>query len=342
MMQNPYGAAPYILPNGWAPYDPYREERRGLRRTVSRLAFCALAAFPLSQIIGVVLSLVLAAAGSDLFLLTEDTALYYLLTGLLSYLTVFLPFLIFLLASHRPLTEAIRTEHTPFLTGILLVFAGLFVCFIMNVPVNFLADLAESAGLNGEINTDSMTVSSIPDLVTLILAVVLIAPVVEEFCYRGVVVSALRRWGDLTAALVSALLFAMAHFSFLALPVVFVGGFVMAYLYVRTGNLWVNIAIHFLNNLFATLPIMLGYFFGESIVGPANDAVVLAVLVLGICSLAFLLLRFAVRRVSPFPNPIESGVRVSAKIGQIFANPGMICYLLLFVLLSVLSLVGVF
>ncbi len=339
MMQIPYGVPTYIPANGW---DPYREERRALRKTASRLAFCAFAAFPVSQLLAIGMTVLFTAVnGGRPLLFTEIPTLYYLVTGLFSFLTILLPFSFFLFLGRRPLADTIRTARTPLFTGAALAFSGLFLCFVMNIPANFLSDLAERLGLNGEVNTETMKVASIPDLLTLILAVILIAPVVEEFCYRGIVVSAARRWGDMTAVFLSALLFALAHFSVPSLPVVFVGGFVMAYLYVRTNNLWINIAVHFLNNLLATLPIMLGYFFGEGVVEPANDAVALAVFAAGVCSMAFLLIRWGVRRKSPFAQPLQKGVRVPARFGQLFANPGMICYLVLFAIVSGLSLFGV-
>src|SRR5699024_374017 len=155
-----------------------------------------------------------------------------------------------------------------------------------NIPANLISVLLESLGLNGAANTESFTVTTLPELLTMLLSVVLIAPVAEEFAYRGVATAVMRRWGDWTAILFSGLLFGMAHCSFQGLPVVLVGGFVMAFLYVRTRNIWISIAVHFMNNLIAVLPIAVNYLFGAEASTAVNVVSFYAVVLVGIAALA--------------------------------------------------------
>lgn len=340
-MEIPNGGLPYIDRAALEPY--FREERRALRATASRLAFCAFAAFPLSQIASVFLGLLLGIVGGEGFVTGDalEPTFYYLFTALLSFVTILLPFLIFFFAGRYRLTDTILTEPVRFGDALPLVLGGLFLCFVMNIPSNFISELLEGVGLDGSVNTESMVVASPPDLVSMVLAVVLVSPVVEEICFRGIVVSALRRWGDGVAVVFSALLFAMAHFSIPALPVVLAGGLVMAFLYARTGNLWINIAIHLLNNLLATFPLVLGYFFGSEVEGTANDAAMLFVSVAGVASLVFLTLRQAICRRPPFPFMPYRGEYLPRKPLELFRNPGMICFILLFLVLSSLSLYGI-
>ena len=80
----------------------------------------------------------------------------------------------------------------------------------------------------------------------------------------------------------------MAHYSFQGLPVVLVGGFVMAFLYVRTRNIWISIAVHFMNNLIAVLPIAVNYLFGAEASTAVNVVSFYAVILVGIAALAIL------------------------------------------------------
>lgn len=79
----------------------------------------------------------------------------------------------------------------------------------------------------------------------------LLAPVGEEMLFRGVVFHSLQekwRLGSGGAIVSSSLLFALVHFSPLALLPLFFIGVAFAAMYVRTGSLWVPIGMHVTNN----------------------------------------------------------------------------------------------
>jgi membrane protease YdiL (CAAX protease family) len=97
-------------------------------------------------------------------------------------------------------------------------------------------------------------VSKIPNVTLLsialaILAAVVVAPVVEEIVFRGLLFGALApRIGVLAAALVSAVIFGAVHGDMVLFPTLAALGFVSAIAYAATGNLWVSIALHAANN----------------------------------------------------------------------------------------------
>ncbi len=82
-----------------------------------------------------------------------------------------------------------------------------------------------------------------------------VAPVCEEFLFRGFIFTALRNWrGTLPAALITALLFGAVHVgSAPALDLVPLAGlgFALCLLYRRTGSLYPCIAVHSVNNSLA-------------------------------------------------------------------------------------------
>jgi membrane protease YdiL (CAAX protease family) len=78
---------------------------------------------------------------------------------------------------------------------------------------------------------------------------VLLAPVVEEIVFRGLLFGALApRLGVLASALITALLFGGVHGDLVLFPLLAALGFVNALAYAATGNLWVPITVHALNN----------------------------------------------------------------------------------------------
>jgi uncharacterized protein len=88
--------------------------------------------------------------------------------------------------------------------------------------------------------------------------VICVAPVAEEFFFRGFFYRALRsRYSVLGAALIDGLLFGSIHWDFstadglLIVPPLFALGFIFCLVYERTGTLYPVIALHALNNAIA-------------------------------------------------------------------------------------------
>ena len=81
------------------------------------------------------------------------------------------------------------------------------------------------------------------------LMIVVLAPVGEELLFRGIAYSALRRRGKWRAAVVSSLLFAVAHMQVVHFFPIFVMGFAFAFLVERTRSLVPAIVLHLGVNL---------------------------------------------------------------------------------------------
>jgi hypothetical protein len=87
-----------------------------------------------------------------------------------------------------------------------------------------------------------------------VLAGVVLAPVIEEVVFRGLLYATLRRrLGWPAAAAASAACFALAHgYGALGSADVWLSGVLWAWTYERTGSLWPGIAAHAAANLLAT------------------------------------------------------------------------------------------
>jgi len=83
-------------------------------------------------------------------------------------------------------------------------------------------------------------------LVWLIIAVT--PAVCEEFFFRGLVLSGLRRLGLWPALIACALLFGLAHSSIYRLLPTFFIGLLLSWLVWKTGSIWTGIVAHALNN----------------------------------------------------------------------------------------------
>ncbi len=86
------------------------------------------------------------------------------------------------------------------------------------------------------------------------ISAVLVAPLVEECCFRGFLYSTLRRWGGVVAAaLVSSLLFGAIHGSLAQMLPLTLFGIAQCITYEKVRSLWLPIATHALFNSFSLL-----------------------------------------------------------------------------------------
>ena len=94
--------------------------------------------------------------------------------------------------------------------------------------------------------------------IALVLVVVVGAPLVEEYVYRGCLQSGLERaWGSGAALLVTAVLFAGVHLSPVEYPGLFAFALVLGYARRRTGTLGLSIITHMAYNATGLLLVVL-------------------------------------------------------------------------------------
>jgi uncharacterized protein len=86
--------------------------------------------------------------------------------------------------------------------------------------------------------------------------VAVIAPVIEELIFRGLILHGLRKnYHGVTAVLVSALLFSLFHLNPWQMPATFVLGVLLGWLMIRTNSILLAILGHSVNNLLVLLTI---------------------------------------------------------------------------------------
>ena len=82
-----------------------------------------------------------------------------------------------------------------------------------------------------------------------ILTVGILAPIVEEFIFRKFLIDRTYKYGEWVAIITSALMFGLFHGNFSQFFFATVMGGIMAYVYIRTGKVWITIIYHMIINL---------------------------------------------------------------------------------------------
>ncbi|MBO9152966.1 CPBP family intramembrane glutamic endopeptidase [Chitinophaga sp. GCM10012297] len=109
------------------------------------------------------------------------------------------------------------------------------------------------AELEKDAKTQTEMILKMPDTASLVVNLVLIAlapAIAEEVLFRGVIQNLVLRMvkNGWVAVVITALFFSFIHFQFLGFMPRALLGFLLGAIYLVTGNLWLSILAHFLNN----------------------------------------------------------------------------------------------
>lgn len=134
-----------------------------------------------------------------------------------------------------------------FLINLLFVF--LIVAFFANFDILYGSVYPDMEPLLDFAPTPFDPISFIFD----VISSVILAPIIEELFFRGVLFNRLKiRTGIIAAMIISSALFAIGH-EFGGITSAFLFGICMCIIYLKTDNILMTMSIHFLNNLVAVL-----------------------------------------------------------------------------------------
>ena len=243
----PYASAPYGMPQ----FSEKKEERRKIRL----LGFYAgsailLYVFIQNVIVGLMMLFGLYTQYRSDPLLQDGADILIIVVSLL------LPFLLLSramrgvsgLQSSLPLDFPQKGSRT-----LLAVPAGVAVCLLSNNVTSYFISFLGGFGLK-------LTSPEVPlpqgvlGIVVAVLRVAVVATLVEELCFRGVLMQNLRPFGNGFAVFIAAALFGMLHGNLVQAPFAFLVGLILGWFTIATGTIWTSILIHACNNLISLPP----------------------------------------------------------------------------------------
>jgi len=179
---------------------------------------------------------------------------------------------------NQSVSQYLKLDKKPFLFSIVL---AVLIIFISNPIINFTGELNSKLSLpeslskleswmkSAEESAAQLTklflkTESIGGLMFNLFMIALIPAIGEEFLFRGVIQRILSEWtkSNHLAIWISAILFSALHFQFYGFLPRAILGAMFGYLFVISGNLWLPIIAHFINNAAAVVAY---YLYGEGI-----------------------------------------------------------------------------
>lgn len=336
----PYGYRPpsfYQPPSYYQPPDYSLLEKRELRSRANQIGLAAIGFLAFSTILPLICTMLLRIFGYPFNGSMEFSYLtptmYFLMIGVVYCLSLFLPFFVLMKGARVPPAEVLPFHKAKFGICAGCVFLGVAVCMLSNIPANWISAILQEIGFSGEAPSYPQADTLAGNLIYFIIIAV-VPPLFEEFVFRGVVLGRLRRFGDGFAILASALLFGLFHGNFIQIPFAFLVGLVLGFVVVRTNNLWVAIAIHFINNAFAVSMEFLSRY-AENIYLTANNLFFLCMCVLGLLSAILLSVRYKNFFRLKAPN---STMSAGERFGAFLSSPGVLVFACFCVLEAVFML----
>lgn len=212
-----------------------------------------------------------------------------------------------------------------------LTIAAFAVCLAANYMAIYFEALLNGIGV-GTADIESVDSVTGTDTFLNFLCAAVVAPLVEEFVFRGVIMQPLRRYGDVFAVVASAVIFGLSHGSPANIVFAFISGVAMGFAVVISKSLWVGIAVHFLNNFYAVASYEIYNSFPQ--LGTLPQLIMTAVIfALGVGALAALLVRRDLS-ISKSSTSLKPGRRIRAffiNIPMLIAVGYLIAGMLLYV-----------
>ena len=272
-----------------------------MRRVFSRLALGLCLGLLVSELVPSVLAAVLP---------DFDAQAHAFLVGGLCTGCFTLPLMALLgkrLPARRPEKNDLRVGG--FLALVCICYASMIVGNLVGIGVNSLLS-------PGSVDLISQLATAAGASVEMVVAFVVLAPVFEELVFRKVLVDRVLPYGEWPAILFSGITFGLFHGNLTQFFYAALLGMILAYVYIRTGNVLYTIGIHAcINFLGGVLPVLV----------PAASFVAVLVAIAGV--VLFVLNR---KNIHVERNAVP-GVG-----GAMFGNAGMILFLILSGLLMVL------
>ncbi len=241
------------IPYGLTP-ETY-EERKSLRKTANTIGAALLIVLAISELAVYVLRHILSILNmwnTKTIAFISDPSFNQIFNTLFSVTAFTLPFIIAFKISDIRISGLIRFKRPKKQDILPYTFLGIAFCAIANITVSYMGSFFSLFGVDYYVDYGKHPDGFFGFMLTFI-ATAIIPPLVEEFACRGIMLGALKRYGNSFAVVASAIVFGIMHGNFQQMPFAFLVGLILGFVTVKTGSIWTAVAIHAFNNAYSVI-----------------------------------------------------------------------------------------
>ena len=154
---------------------------------------------------------------------------------------------VFMYIGREKLKENLSKVNKKFKIRDVVVFVSL-IMFLNTVSSQLFGNIEKLLNTAGYTSIAVTNSSASPNSIIMLLYVILIAPLVEEIIYRGIVMRSLEKYSAVAAIIGSAVVFGTMHQNITQSPASIIGGLVLAYA-AHKYSVKFSITVHIINNL---------------------------------------------------------------------------------------------
>ena len=152
-----------------------------------------------------------------------------------------------------------------------------------------------------------------------------IAPVFEEIIFRGYILNNLRKYGNLTAIIVTSIFFSMFHFNLVQLVNPILMGIILSFIVIKSESIIPSIIVHMFNNIMAMLTTVISCMDSQTIITIWSGIYYMC----GISALVYFILRYG-REFFNIISEKHKLLQVRKKVFYSFFNKWTIAYILFY------------
>ncbi len=266
--------------------------------------------------------------------LGSETNLFVAL-GMIQLAAIALPGIIYYLIKGRKLSSPMMLLSRSGTNVFFVLFAALFFVFgTLLIKFVYFVSGETVTSLVNYYGDFSSTVESAGQA-EIIVSMIIIPAVCEEFLFRGIIMSEYRQYGTANAVIISAICFAVMHFSLKNFVIYLFAGLVLGFVSAVTRSLIPSIAIHILSN---TLSIYASDAFLRVTV-VKNGAYFIGFLLISLTALAFILMMSRVESICykyAEKPPVESiPARSYENVWKVFLSPTFLALAAAFIAINI-------
>lgn len=308
--------------------------KKQLKKTNSGIGFYCFAIVILFFVIPNIIALICGIFGIDY---KSDTSSFFI-SSITTISAFFILGIIYCFISFTPLQSVIYVKRIKLSKLLPLIAIGLSVAMLSNYISDIIAYNFSLTGISFSSNANDENWSTYRFLLE-IVDTAIVPAVFEEFAFRGVVLNKLRKFGDSYAVIMSAVLFGLMHGNLSQIPFAFILGLVIGFIAVKTNSIIPGILIHFFNNLFSVIMNYLGMIniFNTQEYMIIHFISVLTIVILGLVSVVILCKDKGFFSIS---NQSEKDFSLKSKISSSFLSVGMIFFVVVITLETIISTIG--
>ncbi len=203
-------------------------------------------------------------------------------------LSLFVPFTVMYALSRKfYVAPLVPNKKVGFKDSLGWIGFGMGCCVVADFVVSFLSTLAKSVGY--ELTQNSLLEpDSVFACVALVFSTVIAPAVIEEYAFRCCSVGILQKYGKGFAVVVVSILFGMIHGNIIQFIFATLVGLILGYITIKTGNVYIAMIVHGLNNSLSVVSDIIGYAANDTLADKISTGMLLAFIPLGIIGFVYL------------------------------------------------------